>query len=46
VTFVLGEWWLGVCGLMLSLLVVAWMVRALTGPGAVLVRPQREGGSW
>jgi putative membrane protein len=46
VTFVLGEWWLGVCGLMLSLLVVAWMVQALTGPGAVLVRPQREGGSW
>jgi uncharacterized membrane protein len=46
VTFILEEWWLGVCGLMLSLLLVAWMVRARTGPGAVLARPQREGGSW
>jgi hypothetical protein len=37
---------LGVCGLMLSLVVVAWMVRTQTGPGAVLARPQGEGGSW
>ena len=46
VAFGLGEWWLGVCGLMLSLLVVAWMVRTRTGPGAALARPQGEGGSW
>jgi putative membrane protein len=43
VTFVLREWWLGVCGLMLTAPVVAWTVRAWTGPGAVWMRPRGEG---
>jgi hypothetical protein len=42
VTFVLGEWRLGICGLMLSLLVTAWTVRARTGLGVVLARPLGE----
>ena len=42
VTLVLGEWRLGICGLMLSLLVTAWTVRARTGLGVVLARPLGE----
>ena len=43
VTFALREWWLGVCGLTLTVPIGAWTIRAWTGPGAVWARLRGEG---
>ncbi len=43
VTFALGEWWLGVSGLALTAPIVAWAIRAVSGPEVAWSRPRREG---
>ncbi len=43
VTLALREWWLGVCGLLFTLPVVAWTIRVWTGSGAAWARPRGEG---
>jgi uncharacterized membrane protein len=43
VTFALREWWLGVCGLMLTVPIVVWTLRAWTWPEVAWARPRGEG---
>jgi putative membrane protein len=42
VTFALGEWWLGLSGVLLTLPIVLWSIAILRGPRALAWRPREE----